>query len=57
MKRDYTISTFHKIVKYLKEEIPNVTIATDIICGFSCETDEDHNETIKVNFGGTVDVG
>ncbi|HIG98087.1 TPA: tRNA (N(6)-L-threonylcarbamoyladenosine(37)-C(2))-methylthiotransferase, partial [Candidatus Woesearchaeota archaeon] len=48
MKRGYTIETFRKIVSDFRRQLPGVTIATDIICGFPTETDEDFEETIAV---------
>lgn len=48
MRRKYTGKDFINIVKYLKKEIPEITIATDIIVGFPTETDEEFNNTLKV---------
>ncbi|MBI5392826.1 tRNA (N(6)-L-threonylcarbamoyladenosine(37)-C(2))-methylthiotransferase [Candidatus Woesearchaeota archaeon] len=48
MKRDYTREEFSEIVQRLREKIPEITIATDIICGFPEETDEQFNETLKI---------
>ncbi|MBI2141596.1 tRNA (N(6)-L-threonylcarbamoyladenosine(37)-C(2))-methylthiotransferase [Candidatus Woesearchaeota archaeon] len=48
MKRGYRVETFKKIVGEFKAQLPQVTIATDIICGFPAETGEDFNETIAV---------
>jgi len=45
MNRKYNIEDFVKIVKKLRKEIPNITIATDIICGFPGETEEDFEKT------------
>jgi threonylcarbamoyladenosine tRNA methylthiotransferase CDKAL1 len=28
--------------------VPGITIATDVICGFPGETEEDHQETIQL---------
>lgn len=36
------------MVDFLKERVPGVTIATDIICGFPGETDEDFQETVDL---------
>jgi threonylcarbamoyladenosine tRNA methylthiotransferase CDKAL1 len=48
MKRGYTASEFSFIVKRFREAIPDISIATDIICGFPTETAEDFTETIRV---------
>ncbi|KAK2724156.1 hypothetical protein QYM36_000871, partial [Artemia franciscana] len=48
MKREYYIADFKKIVDFLKERIPRLYVATDIICGFPTETDEDFEETMKL---------
>ncbi|KAI6653167.1 Threonylcarbamoyladenosine tRNA methylthiotransferase-like [Oopsacas minuta] len=48
MKREYTAYDFYYIVDYLKQRIPEINIATDIICGFPTETDEDFAETLKL---------
>jgi threonylcarbamoyladenosine tRNA methylthiotransferase CDKAL1 len=34
MRREYTCADFCKVVDVLRERVPGVTIATDIICGF-----------------------
>merc|ERR1719427_1116442 len=41
MKREYTIEQFRHTVEFLKSRVPNLTIATDLICGFPTETPED----------------
>uniref|UniRef100_A0A8C6UPC5 tRNA-t(6)A37 methylthiotransferase n=1 Tax=Neogobius melanostomus TaxID=47308 RepID=A0A8C6UPC5_9GOBI len=48
MKREYCIDDFRKVVDFLKERVPGVTIATDIICGFPGETEEDFQETMEL---------
>ncbi|KAG8442328.1 hypothetical protein GDO86_011214, partial [Hymenochirus boettgeri] len=48
MKREYCIADFKQVVDFLKERVPGITIATDIICGFPGETDEDFKETLKL---------
>jgi len=42
MYREYTIEEFMRVADYLLEHVPNLTIATDIICGFPGENNEDH---------------
>ena len=48
MRREYTADDFNQLVLILRERIPNITIATDIICGFPNETDEDHECTMSL---------
>lgn len=48
MKREYCVADFRRVVDFLKEKVPGITIATDIICGFPGETDEDFQETMKL---------
>lgn len=48
MKREYSCSEFEYVVDFLKSKIPNITIATDIICGFPTETENDFEETMKL---------
>ncbi|XP_014247524.1 threonylcarbamoyladenosine tRNA methylthiotransferase [Cimex lectularius] len=48
MKREYSRNDFEKVVNYLKERVPGMTIATDIICGFPTETEEDFKETMTL---------
>ncbi len=48
MKREYTKEDFSLLVDTIRECVPNVTLATDIICGFPFETDEDHKETLEL---------
>ncbi|XP_073487242.1 threonylcarbamoyladenosine tRNA methylthiotransferase [Aquarana catesbeiana] len=48
MKREYCIADFKRVVDFLKERVPGITIATDIICGFPGEKDEDFKETLKL---------
>ncbi|XP_029446615.1 threonylcarbamoyladenosine tRNA methylthiotransferase [Rhinatrema bivittatum] len=48
MKREYCVADFRRVVDFLKERVPGITIATDIICGFPGETDEDFQETMRL---------
>ena len=48
MKRHYTVNKFLGIVNRLRDEIPDSSIATDIICGFPGETDRDHQLTVSL---------
>ena len=48
MERPYTIKEFKKIIKKLRKETPEITISTDIICGFPSETEEQFNDSVKL---------
>lgn len=47
MGRNYEIQPLKEKIKNLKKEIPKLTIATDIICGFPGETQGDFIETLS----------
>lgn len=48
MNREYTVSEFRTVVDTLIELVPGMQIATDIICGFPGETDEDFTQTVEL---------
>ncbi|XP_073003334.1 uncharacterized protein [Typha latifolia] len=48
MNREYTVSDFRTVVDTLTELVPGMQIATDIICGFPGETDEDFAQTVSL---------
>ncbi|KAI4503143.1 hypothetical protein M0802_002187 [Mischocyttarus mexicanus] len=48
MKREYSCSEFEYVVDFLKLKIPSITIATDIICGFPTETEQDFEATMQL---------
>jgi len=45
MHRFYTAEDFKKIVQAFREKIPDITVATDVICGFPGETEEEFQRT------------
>lgn len=45
MRRGHSLDQYYEIVKKFKDEIPGITIATDIIVGYPTETDEDFELT------------
>lgn len=48
MKRHYVSEDFFGIVERIRERIPMMSIATDLICGFPGETDEDHRKSVEL---------
>lgn len=48
MKREYTIADFRRLVDTLLQRVPDMHIATDYICGFPGETDEDFEQTLEL---------
>ena len=48
MNRKYSVDDFRKIIKTIKTLIPQATIFTDIIVGFTGETDEQFENTRKI---------
>jgi tRNA-2-methylthio-N6-dimethylallyladenosine synthase len=46
MKRGYTYSDYLGVVAALRRAMPDVALTTDILVGFSGETEEDHGETL-----------
>ncbi len=48
MNRKYSIEDFLKIVFEFKKKIPDITLSTDIICGFPGETESDFKKTINL---------
>jgi len=48
MKRAYTVEQAEQIIDAFRKEIPEITISTDIICGFPTETEEQFNDTLEL---------
>lgn len=48
MKRSYTRQWYLERIKAIKESLPDCTITTDLIAGFSGETLEDHAQTLSL---------
>ena len=48
MRRRYTVSQFMELVDELRSGCPDISIATDMICGFPGETNEDHAKSVEL---------
>lgn len=48
MNRKYTREQYLQKAFEIKEKIPDISLTTDIICGFPTETDEDFNDTMSL---------
>ena len=48
MKREYNVEDFCKIVDFLTEKVPEISIATDFICAFPTETEFDFKESLNL---------
>jgi MiaB-like tRNA modifying enzyme len=48
MNRDHTVEDFERIVATLRRELPEATIATDIIVGYPGESEEDFQDTLRL---------
>jgi tRNA-2-methylthio-N6-dimethylallyladenosine synthase len=48
MRRGYTVDDFRGIVARLRAAAPDIALSTDILSGFSGETDDDHRLTLAL---------
>ncbi|NQU79231.1 tRNA (N(6)-L-threonylcarbamoyladenosine(37)-C(2))-methylthiotransferase [Candidatus Woesearchaeota archaeon] len=48
MKRKYTSADYIHICQALRKAMPDITIATDIICGFPTETEQEFQQSIEL---------
>jgi tRNA-2-methylthio-N6-dimethylallyladenosine synthase len=48
MKRGYTVADFRAIVARLRAAVPHIALSTDLLTGFSGETDADHAATLAI---------
>jgi len=48
MNRFYTVDDFKKIIYAFRKEIPRITVATDVICGFPSESRDAFEKTMKL---------
>jgi threonylcarbamoyladenosine tRNA methylthiotransferase CDKAL1 len=50
MRRLYEIKDFEKVCDTLLSKVNNMTLATDVICGFPTENEPDFEETSNFYF-------
>jgi len=48
MGREHTVDQYKEIIRRFREEIPDISIATDIIVGYPTESEDDFKETIDL---------
>ncbi|MBT6691380.1 tRNA (N6-isopentenyl adenosine(37)-C2)-methylthiotransferase MiaB [Candidatus Parcubacteria bacterium] len=48
MNRHYTVAHYKKLIKKIRQAMPDITISTDIIVGFCSETKKDFQATAKL---------
>ncbi len=48
MKRGYTVADFRAIVARLRAAMPDIALSTDLLTGFSGETEDDHAQTLAL---------
>ncbi|MEO8840560.1 MAG: tRNA (N6-isopentenyl adenosine(37)-C2)-methylthiotransferase MiaB [Kofleriaceae bacterium] len=48
MRRGYTVEDYRNIVGALRTAMPQIALSTDILSGFSGETDDDHRQTLDL---------
>jgi tRNA-2-methylthio-N6-dimethylallyladenosine synthase len=48
MRRGYTVAEYKAIVASLRAAMPQIALSTDILTGFSGETEDDHQQTLAL---------
>jgi len=48
MRRGYTVADYRAIVRDLRAAMPRIALSTDILSGFSGETEDDHRATLDL---------
>ena len=56
MKRGHNSMLFKNFISKIRSMIPEMTIATDIICGFPTESEEDFLDTINLLYETKPDI-
>jgi tRNA-2-methylthio-N6-dimethylallyladenosine synthase len=47
MNRKYSVENYREIIRYIREKLPEATLFTDIIVGFTGETEEQFQNTVS----------
>jgi tRNA-2-methylthio-N6-dimethylallyladenosine synthase len=45
MRREYTVEHYRRLIEKIRNKVPEIALSTDIIVGFSSETEEQFNHT------------
>jgi MiaB-like tRNA modifying enzyme len=48
MRRFYAVNDFRRVVRTFRASFPDITLATDVICGFPGETEEAFQRTLRL---------
>lgn len=48
MNRNYTVEKYKEIIQMIRQEIPEISITTDLIVGFPTEKEEDFESTLQI---------
>jgi MiaB-like tRNA modifying enzyme len=48
MRRRYTVDDFKSIITEFRKKIPRITVATDIICGFPGESEQQFEDSLRL---------
>jgi tRNA-2-methylthio-N6-dimethylallyladenosine synthase len=48
MRRDYTVKQYRKLIRKLRERVPQIALSTDVIVGFPSESEKQFQATIKL---------
>jgi threonylcarbamoyladenosine tRNA methylthiotransferase CDKAL1 len=48
MNRFYSVNDFKRIIEAIRKAIPDITISTDVICGFPTESEEAFERTLEL---------
>jgi len=48
MRRRYTVAEFRELVTRFRAEVPGLSVATDVICGFPGETEDQFRESLSL---------